>query len=355
MSGQFAFTKEDGLKLTVDKATAQGKKPYRAFVHMQLCNGKKYSQCWTQPRISLSFSFKTQGLSQVGVYVKLLFWTDISIAGLLPPGHPKSGGKFRLVAFPNDDYPESWTHEAEVEDDRWYQLQIDYSPATWAVALSLDGMKLGDGSLSINVLDASIGPQMGVYSFDRSNQSWPDGFALWLDNVCIGEAVGACSTGSVGEREPTPNPLLASKVPPATLPLATPRPTPRTAPAFGQFQAPIKKACSTLCSLTNLTAAGRTCSLQQDQKKCEASYIARGLLSFTCAWIAHSCFVEEVSIMYCPSASDLCKSEAIISSKGRQPTAGLLMPLLLFLLNVATGLCRPISDGDALSAALYPQ
>jgi hypothetical protein len=164
---------------------------------MQLCNGNPHSQCWMQNSVSFSFSFKTQGLSQLGAYVKLLFWTDAgNIFGLLPPAHPEGGGKFRLIAFPSDNYPTSWKHEAEIEDDKWFHLQIDFSPSTQAVVAYLNGAKLGDASIPVNMLEVNNSPQIGVYSYDSSNKSWPAGFALWLHDMCIGEASGICLSGN---------------------------------------------------------------------------------------------------------------------------------------------------------------
>jgi len=298
MGGQYSFTERDGWRISVHKAMAQGKSPYQAFAYMQLCNGSPHSQCWMQDNFSLSFSFKTEGLSQIGTYVKLLFWTDAgNIFGLLPPAHPKSGGKFRLIVFPSDNYPTLWKHEAEIEDHKWFHLQIDFSPSTQAVAAYLDGAKLGNASIPVNMLEANHGPQIGVYSYDSSNNFWPNSFALLLHDMCIGETYGKCpSVDDSKKGRPATTPMLVAMPRPTPLPSTTARP--ETTPVTG---------CSRLCSFTNLTAANETCSSQQDQVSCEVGYVTSGLLSVLCAWSTdHVCLADNAKIMYCHSLWGLC-------------------------------------------------
>jgi len=308
-SGQYSFTEMDGWKITVDKASAAGKNPYRAFAYMQLCNGKQYSECWTADKISLSFSFKTRGVGDIGAYVKLLFWTDAgNIVGLLPPGHQKGGGKLRLIAFPNDDYPNTWTHEGEVEDGKWYHLQIDFTPANKAVAISLDGTKLGEGSIPVNMLQANNGPQIGVYSFDNSNMAWPDGFDLWLDDMCVGQASGTCPSGG-GDGGPAPTPPVTARPTPMPTPRPTPKPPLAPRPTPVPVPTPPSSGCAKLCGLVNLTASGVTCGSQQNQGDCEAGYITRDSLAMPCTWTGCSCLANGADIMDCTSMSDLCGSE----------------------------------------------
>jgi len=289
-SGQYSFTEQDGWKITVDNAMAEGKSPYRAFAYMQLCNGLPHSQCWMQDSISISFSFKTQGLSQIGTYLKLLFWTEAStIFGLLPPAHPKGGGKFRLIVFPGDNYPTSWKHEAEIEENKWFQLQIIFSPSTQAVAAYLDGAQLGDARIPVNMLEANNAPQIGVYSYASSDKAWPGGFALWLHDMCIGEVSGIC--------RPDSNASLVV--------MAQPTPVPAPAPTTTTKRATTSTTtgCSKLCSRMNITAANQTwdCSSQQDQDSCEVGYITSGGLSVMCAWSPdRDCFADGTLVMHCP-------------------------------------------------------
>lgn len=176
---------------------ALGKAPHRAFAYAQFCNGKAYSECWTSEKVTFSFSLMVQGLSLIGAYVKVLFWTDAgNILGLLPPSHPKGDGKLRLITFMTDDYPNSWTGEKEIQESVWYHIQVVFTPATGGVALQVDSQALDTGNVPVNMLAATNGPQIGVYSFDYATQSWPaEGLKLYLSDACIGAAAGTCPSG----------------------------------------------------------------------------------------------------------------------------------------------------------------
>lgn len=176
---------------------ALGKSPHRAFAYAQFCNGKAYRECWTSEKVTFSFSLMVEGLSLTGAYVKVLFWTDAgNILGLLPPSHPKGDGKLRLITFMTDDYPNSWNGEKEIQESVWYHIQVVFTPATGAVELQLDSQPFDDGSVPVNMLAATNGPQLGVYSFDYATQSWPtDGMKLYLGDACIGAASGTCPSG----------------------------------------------------------------------------------------------------------------------------------------------------------------
>eukprot|EP00971_Amphidinium_carterae_P111258 2203738-Amphidinium_carterae.1 len=203
-SGQYSFSSSTGWKIDVP-ATAEGQSPYRAFAYAQFCNGQQYSHCWgSKQDITFSFSFKADGIGQTGAFVKLLFWTDGgNMLGLLPPSHPKAGGIYQLVTFMQDDYPNSWQGSLVVQDGRWYQVQVVFTPSTSSAAISIDGTMLGSGALPVDMLTATSGPQIGVYSFDYSSTAWPqDGVTLWLDDACIGNYSGYCPSGS-GAGTPT--------------------------------------------------------------------------------------------------------------------------------------------------------
>eukprot|EP00913_Durusdinium_trenchii_P003055 g2824.t1 len=72
-----------------------------------------------------------------------------------------------------DDYPNSWTGEKEIQESVWYHIQVVFTPATGGVALQVDSQALDTGNVPVNMLAATNGPQIGVYSFDYATQSWP--------------------------------------------------------------------------------------------------------------------------------------------------------------------------------------
>lgn len=182
--------------ISVTATQAEKKRPYRAFAYCQFCMGRPYGECWGDTRtLTFSFSFKTSGVAQIGAYVKLLFWSDSgNILGLLPPRHPNGQGALRLVAFVEDDFPNRWAHEAEIQDGRWYDVEVDFLPATGEARVSLDGSPLGSARLPVAMLSESTGPQVGVYSFDLPGggaEPWPrEGFRLWLRDFCLRRRTG---------------------------------------------------------------------------------------------------------------------------------------------------------------------
>ncbi|CAK0875202.1 unnamed protein product [Prorocentrum cordatum] len=196
LSGQYQFSREAGWMISVTATQAEKKRPYRAFAYCQFCMGRPYGECWGDTRtLTFSFSFKTSGVAQIGAYVKLLFWSDSgNILGLLPPRHPNGQGALRLVAFVEDDFPNRWAHEAEIQDGRWYDVEVDFLPATGEARVSLDGSPLGSARLPVAMLSESTGPQVGVYSFDLPGggaEPWPrEGFRLWLRDFCLRRRTG---------------------------------------------------------------------------------------------------------------------------------------------------------------------
>jgi len=236
-SGQYSFSEDSGWQISVSKLQGEGQVPYRAFAYMQLCNGSTYSECWGQmDSIRFSFSFKTQDISSIGAYVKLLFWTDAgNIVGLLPPNHPKGDSSFRLIAFPHDDYPNNWATEVIIADNTWYHLAVEFEPATQGVKIFLDGTEVGSGSIPVQMLEATNGPQIGIYSFDFG-ASWPvNGFKLWLDDACVGETSGTCASGD-GVGPPPPSSTASPSPSPTGAPTAVstemPTPMPTAVPTF---------------------------------------------------------------------------------------------------------------------------
>mmetsp|Transcript_48021 Transcript_48021/g.89916 ORF Transcript_48021/g.89916 Transcript_48021/m.89916 type:complete len:640 (+) Transcript_48021:77-1996(+) len=195
-SEQYKFQEDGSWHIAVGEE-ALSKMPYRAFAYAQFCNGKAYSECWTGDA-TFTFSLMVAGVSQTGAYVKVLFWTDAgNILGLIPPSHPKGEGKLRLVAFMTDDYPNSWEFEMDIQESTWYHIQVVFKPTTGGVDISIDGATLGSGTVPVNMLAATNGPQIGVYSFDYASTSWPtDGVTLSLADACIGSVDGTCRSGS---------------------------------------------------------------------------------------------------------------------------------------------------------------
>jgi len=196
-SGQYTFSAATGWKIEVP-SSARGQSPYRAFAYAQLCNGQQYSNCWSGMQdISLSFSFKTDGVAHVSAFIKMLFWTDGgNLLGLLPPAHAKAGGLYQLISFMQDDYPNNWNNSLVIQDGRWYHVEVVLSPSVSMASIFVDGTSLGSGTLPVNMLAATNGPQVGVYSFDYGAASWPeDGVTLWLDDACVGEFAGRCPSG----------------------------------------------------------------------------------------------------------------------------------------------------------------
>jgi len=296
-SGQYNFTEEEGWHIAVSASQGAGSAPYRAFANAQFCHGKSYSECLDGP-FSFSFSFKVQGASELAAFVKLLFWTDNApLVGLLPPAHPKGAGKLRLVAFMENDYPNSWGAEAEVEEGKSYHLTFDFTPSDshTKVAIIMDGSLLGTGSMPFDALEETFGPQIGIYSFDYSNSGWPQqGLHLWVDDVCLGSSSGTCPSGSDSlsrhtasepEPEPEPEPESDSPSPHTTSePELGPEPKPEVTPEAAEpepagqpepdSKPPLKYCCaaaSQQCGGVGWTGSsccqhGSTCIVQSEQQ-----------------------------------------------------------------------------------------
>jgi len=243
-NGQYSFSESDGWRIEVPRSSAQGQAPYRAFGYAQFCNGQQYSVCWgDQEKVSFSFSFKTEGLVEIAAYVKLLFWTDAgNILGFLPPEHPMGDDMFRLLAFPDNDYPNSWSTTLQIQDLTWYHVQVEFTPSLSMVTIYIDGVYFAEAKISVDMLQATYGPQIGVYSFDYGGQQWPEtGFRLWLDDACVGQTSGTCPSRGSGqpvtvsptpdpEPEPTPEPTPAPTPEPTPTPEPSPTPEPTPAP-----------------------------------------------------------------------------------------------------------------------------
>lgn len=219
-SGQYSFSHDGVWMISMSAGQAQGKVPYRAFAYAQFCNGQQYSSCWgADETLSFSFSLMVSGLDEMGAYVKLLFWTDSgNILGLLPPNHPKGNGDLRLLAFMNDDYPNSWRDELVIHSGSWYHVRVDFTPRTQGVAIFVNGVQFSLDSIPVNMLGASNGPQVGIYSFDFGGGSWPSqSVEISLSDACMGKAFGTCPSRSAG----LPFTSRTTKMPQGTTALTT--------------------------------------------------------------------------------------------------------------------------------------
>jgi hypothetical protein len=193
IGGLLLISENEGWKISV----TQGAMPYRACAFVQFCNGRPIGECWTTPTVTFSFSFKTAGLQAMSTYVKLLFWTDSgNILGFVPPNHPRAGGQYKLITFPQDDYPNTWKSDIAVQDDRWYHMEVIFTPSTKGVKLRLDGADLDESTIpAANMETDTNGPQLGAYVF--GNQA---NFNLWIHDTCIGTFSGTCPSMGTGAR-----------------------------------------------------------------------------------------------------------------------------------------------------------
>lgn len=326
---QYTFTESDGWKITVSAAQGEKKAPYRAFAYIQFCNGDALSKCWKSQVMSFSFSFKTQGATDIGAYVKLLFWTDAgNIVGLLPPSHPKAGGTYQLITFPRDDYPQKWSSSRRIGDGVWYHLRVDFRPATRSVVLFLDGDEIGNGTIPVDMLGATSGPQIGVYSFDYSDKTWPqDGFSLFLDDACMGETSGTCPSGGSAAPAPAPAPQPVPQPNPAPAPAPIPAPEPEPQPVPRPNPAPVPApapepepapapapttGCRDLCGREDLGTTGESCSSKGgNAQACEGSFVTKFGFHFPCMYAAcGGCFSNLSAMMNCTGLRELCKGPA---------------------------------------------
>merc|ERR1719471_371911 len=130
------------------------------------------------------------------------------------------------------------------------------------------------------MLGATRGPQIGVYSFDYSDKTWPqDGFSLFLDDACVGETSGTCPSG--GSAAPAPAP----------------------APWTG---------CRDLCGREDLGTTGESCSSKGgNAQACEGSFVTKFGFHFPCMYATcGGCFSNLAAMMNCTGLKDLCKGPA---------------------------------------------
>eukprot|EP00931_Biecheleriopsis_adriatica_P077833 TRINITY_DN5131_c0_g1_i3.p1 TRINITY_DN5131_c0_g1~~TRINITY_DN5131_c0_g1_i3.p1 ORF type:complete len:936 (-),score=138.69 TRINITY_DN5131_c0_g1_i3:208-3015(-) len=300
-SGQYSFSQDGTWSISMDAPQAQGKVPYRAFAYAQFCNGQPYSNCWGSDEIiSFSFSFKTSaGLEQIGAYVKLLFWTDSgNILGLLPPQHPKGNGQLRLIAFMNDDYPNSWSHELAIQVDTWYHLQINFAPATRGVDIKIDGTDLGTGNIPVNMLGATNGPQIGIYSFDFGGGAWPqEPVKLSLGDACIGQTSGVCPSDST---DPT-----SSSVPQTTSHVTS------TVPSTESSTTNVKATTTTTSETKVLSTTTSLSSVMSTTMPTSEFVPVNGGVGQACRGADISDNLAEYYIVYTGDSLDDCKARCI--------------------------------------------
>merc|ERR1712137_898064 len=242
-SGQYSFH-EDGWHISVTAAQAGGKSPYRAFAYLPFCNGQQISQCVEEP-FTFAISFRTDDMSGWGAYVKFLFWTDSgNIIGLLPPGASaaKGNSSFRLLAFPQDDLPNTWLGEMVIEDGQWYDARITFNGGG-SVTLVVGNFSVTNPNFGVNIGGDGNGPQLGVYSFDYGGERTSDQFKLTIGSIegpagtdqhhsCEESCLASCDSGV----DPVPTPPT---------PPSPPAPTPGKGPGNCCWGAP-DDTCATI-------------------------------------------------------------------------------------------------------------
>lgn len=210
--------------MTVSRQFAEANSPYRAFAYLPLCQHKPTQECSPDKDFTLAFSFRTRAVADWSAYVKLLFWTDGgNLIGLIPPksaaGKQKGFKKLTLVTFMQDDYPNNWADQVEIEDNTWYSVQVRFQNKGGATKTTIDISPVGltsiKADLGVNVFQEANGPQLGYYNF---------GFGANYDIDEIGLDLAALSgPGGNLDRHHCEHGCLASAV-------ATPTPSPRPAP-----------------------------------------------------------------------------------------------------------------------------
>jgi len=241
-SGQYAF-EENTWMLTVDKSQAQGKNPYRAFAYLPLCQHTATINCAPDKDFTFAFSFRTTGLEGWGAYVKLLFWTDGgNLVGLIPTGSAagknKGFSKLTLVTFMQDDYPNNWQDQVEVQDGKWYSVQVRFHGDKVTVEVPGTGLSSTNENFGVNVWTEQNGPQLGVYHFDIGGDYTSDQLVLDLAALsgpggdanrhdCEHGCLTEFATGTTRRRRTVATPTAAPPSSPAT-----PAPTPPLGPSF---------------------------------------------------------------------------------------------------------------------------
>jgi len=324
-SGQYSFSAAEGWKITVPDL-ASGMTPYRAFAYIRFCNGQQNSNCWNgMSEVTFSFSFKTTGFSQISAFLKLLFWGDgDSILGVLPPTHPNGEGQFRLISFPNDDYPQanSWIESVVIEENTWYHVDVTFTPSTRVTSVQVGGgsiagkTSLGSNQLGVDMLTATNGPQIGVYSFDYSGSTWPQGGVnLWLNDMCVGSSSGTCPSSGNPVSPPAPTP--PAPTPPATTTVEAPATTaaPAPPPTAGTTLAPSCEGLDVCVKLNNTFMDLGCQNWNGDQTGCEGSFITHDDLVVPCYWMACNdmCIAKATLMKPCPESAVSCSCTSVSS------------------------------------------
>jgi len=248
-SGQYQFD-DDGWTIEVSSQQGKGASPYRAFAYLPFCHGA--SMDCLDSTFDISISFKTEDVSKVSAYVKLFFWGDGSnILGLLPPGAPGGqGGAYRLIAFPTTDYPNGWGGEYEIEDGRWYDVKMSFSPQS--ITVSIGGQSWTDTSFGDVRGLGSNGPQLGSYNFDYGSSWSTDSYKITIGSVSgPGGAVArhSCDYSCFEACEGDPSPPVPTPVP-------VPTPTPSACPG-GSLD-----ACIDLCPPDQFATCVKECQVE---------------------------------------------------------------------------------------------
>jgi len=204
--------------------------------------------------------------------------------------------------------------------NHWYHVQVKFSPLSRAVRVSLNGMYLGERTIPVNMLGASDGPQIGMYSFDYHGQMWPDSdLKLWINNACVGEASTSCtSDGGGSSPTPKPPPSPEPQPEPTNEPAPEPEPEPTTEPEPEPEPEIEPVTCEDLNARRNLTDAGEQCNSYADRLHCNQGFISRAHWAIPCVWTGCGCFADGVNLLDCqPLATPVPTALPICAAKKR--------------------------------------
>lgn len=228
--GTYTF-KDNTWKVTMTKAVAAGKNPYRAFAYLPLCQHKATRGCLSSKEKSdkaftLAFSFRTTSVVDWGAYVKLIFWTDGgNLVGLIPPSIHKEESKknkIALVTFPQDDYPNAWTDKVYIEDNTWYSVKIKFEESgKTTIKVAGTGLVSKNENYGVNVMSENNGPQLGFYHFDIQNRGE---YRNSVKSISV-ELAALSGPGGNVDRHDCEHGCLASAAPAGPSPQPSPAPS----------------------------------------------------------------------------------------------------------------------------------
>lgn len=193
------------------------------------------------------------------------------MVGLLPPGSVKgkqgSFTKTKLITFMQDDYPNNWQDEVDIEDNTWYSVKVRFQKTGSAVAqttvtVANTGLVSTKTDLGVDVWKESNGPQLGVYNFDFGGGDYS------TDRIVL-DLAALSGPGGNEDRHDCEHGCLASAKPVPSSP--SPRPRPRPTPTPTPTQSSCTDCLGQNSDWTGTCAWSRCagCSGCPSQTKCE--------------------------------------------------------------------------------------